>query len=79
MHPARCTAEPAAAATYAGVRTALEESQVTPQDRVVLLVTGNGLKDIKSAMRVAGEGYSVAPDIEEVEKARVALGLPTFR
>jgi hypothetical protein len=29
-------------------------------------------------MRVAGSGYPVAPDIEEVEKARIALGLPTF-
>jgi threonine synthase len=71
-------AEPAAAATYAGVRAAISEGFVSPEDRVVLLVTGNGLKDIKSAMRVAGVGYSVAPDIEEVEKARVALGLPTF-
>ncbi len=72
-------AEPAAAATYAGVRTALAEGHIKPTDRVVLLVTGNGLKDIKSAMRVAGEGYSVAPDIDEVEKARVILGLPTFK
>jgi threonine synthase len=72
-------AEPAAAATYAGVRAALDEGFVTPEDRVVLLVTGNGLKDIKSAMRVAGEGYPVAPHIEDVETARVALGLPTFK
>jgi threonine synthase len=59
--------------------SALNEGFVTPEERVVLLVTGNGLKDIKSAMRVAGEGYSVAPDIEDVETARVALGLPTFK
>jgi threonine synthase len=72
-------AEPAAASVYAGVRTALEEGHVRPVDRVVLLVTGNGLKDIKSAMRVAGAGHPVVPDINEVEKARVALGLPTFR
>ncbi|HVO71661.1 MAG TPA: threonine synthase [Aggregatilineaceae bacterium] len=71
-------AEPAAAATVAGVRAALSEGHVQPQDRAVLIVTGNGLKDIKSAMRVAGSGYPVAPDIEEVEKARIALGLPTF-
>ncbi len=72
-------AEPAAAATYAGVRAAILEGFVTPEDRVVLLVTGNGLKDIKSAMRVAGAGYSVAPDMDGVEKARVALGLPVFK
>jgi threonine synthase len=72
-------AEPAAAAVYAGIRTALTEGHVRPDERVLLLVTGNGLKDIKSAMRVSGVGYPVAPDIEEVEKARVTLGLPTFK
>ena len=72
-------AEPAAAATVAGVRAALDEGHVRPQDRVVLIVTGNGLKDIRSAMRVAGSGYPVAPDIREVEVARIALGLPTLR
>jgi threonine synthase len=61
------------------VRVAKEEGHVRPGDRVVLIVTGNGLKDIKSAMRVAGAGYPVAPDMNDVEKARVSLGLPTFR
>jgi threonine synthase len=72
-------AEPAAAATVAGVRAALDEEHVRPQDRVVLIVTGNGLKDIRSAMRVAGSGYPIAPDIDEVEKARIVLELPTLR
>ncbi|MBN2306044.1 MAG: threonine synthase [Anaerolineae bacterium] len=72
-------AEPAAAATYAGVRAALVEGFIQPGDRVALLVTGNGLKDIKSAMRVAGTGRAVAPDIEEVERARQELGLPSFK
>jgi threonine synthase len=72
-------AEPAAAATYAGARAALAEGHIQPDERVVLLVTGNGLKDIKSAMRVAGAGHPVAPDIAEVEKVRQTLGLPTLR
>jgi hypothetical protein len=42
-------------------------------------VTGSGLKDIRSAMRVAGSGHPVAPDIEEVEKVRAALNLPVFK
>ncbi len=71
-------AEPAAASVYAGVRAALGEGHITPDESVVLLVTGNGLKDIRSAMRVAGEGYTIAPDIVEVEKVRQALGLPSF-
>ncbi len=72
-------AEPAAAATYAGARAALAEGHIRSGERVVLLVTGNGLKDIKSAMRVAGTGHPVAPDIAEVEQVRQTLGLPTFR
>jgi threonine synthase len=72
-------AEPAAAATYAGAQAALLEGHIQPEDRVVLLVTGNGLKDIKSAMQVAGEGYAVAPEMDAVETARVALGLPTLK
>ena len=72
-------AEPAAAAAYAGTRAAIQEGHITPDERVLLLVTGNGLKDIKSAMRVAGAGYPVAPDMSEVEEARVALGLPTLK
>lgn len=72
-------AEPAAAAAYAGARAALAEGHIQPDERVVLLVTGNGLKDIKSAMRVAGAGHPVAPDIAEVEKVRQSLGLPAFR
>ena len=72
-------AEPAAAASYAGIRVALAEGHIQPEERVLLVVTGNGLKDVRSAMRVAGQGYPVAPDIQEVEKARIELGLPTFK
>lgn len=72
-------AEPAAASVYAGVRAAIAEGHISPDESVVLLVTGNGLKDIKSAMRVAGEGNSIAPDIAEVEKVRQALNLPSFK
>jgi len=72
-------AEPAGAAVYAGARAAIDEGTIQTDDRVVLLVTGNGLKDIKSAMRVAGAGHPVAPDIDEVERLRSTLQLPTFK
>lgn len=71
-------AEPAAASVYAGVRAALDEGHIQPDECVVLLVTGNGLKDIKSAMRVAGVGHTIKPDIAEVELAREALNLPSL-
>ena len=72
-------AEPAASAVYAGVISALGEGIIKSDESVMLLVTGNGLKDIKSAMRVAGTGYEVAPNFDDVEKARAALNLPVFK
>jgi threonine synthase len=62
-------AEPAAAAAYAGLAAAVEEGLVTADDRVVVLATGNGLKDIQSAMRSVGEPHHVAPRLEDVKKA----------
>ena len=72
-------AEPAGAAAYAGAKAALDSGVLSPADRIVVLVTGSGLKDIRSAMRVAGSGYPVAPDPAEVEKVRLALGLPALK
>lgn len=44
-------AEPAAAAAYAGLLKALSNGQARADERIVVLVTGNGLKDVPSAMR----------------------------
>ncbi len=44
-------AEPAGAAAYAGLVAAVDRGLVDPADRVVVLSTGNGLKDIASAMK----------------------------
>ncbi len=53
-------AEPAAAAAWAGVRRALADGLVHRDERVLVLVTGNGLKDIPAAMRaVEGDGRIV--------------------
>lgn len=43
-------AEPAGAAAYAGLVKAVELGLVAADDRIVVLNTGNGLKDVKSAM-----------------------------
>ena len=42
-------AEPAGAAALAGLEAALEEGLVDRNDRVVLMITGNGLKDVDAA------------------------------
>lgn len=47
-------AEPAAAATLAGLLTARREGLVNGTERIVLLITGNGLKDIAAAKRALG-------------------------
>ena len=48
-------AEPAGAAAYAGLVKAVEEGLVDPDERIVVLSTGNGLKDIASARKSVGE------------------------
>ena len=61
-------AEPAAAATYAGLKKAVAEGKVKDNESVVLLITGNGLKDVASAMKSAGKPFVIQPDIAELRK-----------
>jgi threonine synthase len=37
-------------------------------ERVVVLATGSGLKDVATAMRSAGEAQVIAPDIADVRR-----------
>lgn len=49
--------EPAAAAAFAGLSTAIAAGWVNPEESVVVISTGSGLKDVRSAMRgVEGAG-----------------------
>jgi threonine synthase len=68
-------AEPAAAATLAGLRQAQLEGLIGPQDRVVLLITGSGLKDVRSAMRSVGTAHSVENDMLHVRELVSDLSL----
>jgi threonine synthase len=61
-------AEPAAAAAYAGLIKAMEEDLVTPDERVVVLATGSGLKDVASVMKaVETKPPVVPPRLEAVQ------------
>ncbi len=62
-------AEPAGATAYAGLVRAVKEGRIAPQDPVVVINTGSGLKDVKSAMRAAGEAPVIEPSIEAVQRA----------
>jgi threonine synthase len=60
--------EPAGVASYAGLRKAVDQRRVDPEWTTVLLVTGNGLKDIASAMKVAGEPRLIPPDAQVLKE-----------
>jgi threonine synthase len=66
-------AEPAAAAAYAGLAPAVADGLVGSDDRVVVLSTGSGLKDVGAAMKgVAAQGgaaYRVEPSLGALQQA----------
>jgi len=57
-------AEPAGATAYAGLEKMRAEGAIGDDETVVCLVTGNGLKDVKSAIKVAGEPISIQPTLD---------------
>jgi threonine synthase len=64
--------EPAGAAAWAGLLAAAERGLVGPGERVVVLNTGSGLKDVASAMKAAEgagiEAIRIPPSLEAVER-----------
>lgn len=68
LGPVGIFAEPAGATAYAGVVKALEDGLITPDDPVLVLVTGSGLKDVKAAMQAAGEAQVIAPNLEALKQ-----------
>ncbi|MCP3959192.1 MAG: threonine synthase [bacterium] len=59
-------AEPAAAAALAGLDVALEEGLVARDERVVLLITGTGLKDVPAARRAITWPEPIPPRLDAV-------------
>ncbi|MBI4861060.1 MAG: threonine synthase [Candidatus Riflebacteria bacterium] len=54
--------EPAAVTSWAGLKAATARGLVKSEWHVVMLITGNGLKDVASAMKVAGEPTTIPAD-----------------
>jgi threonine synthase len=61
-------AEPAGATGLAGLHVALERGLVSPDERVVLLVTGHGLKDIAAAARGIEIAEAIPPRPEALRE-----------
>lgn len=72
-------AEPAAAAAYAGLLKAGQESLVGTDETVVLLLTGNGLKDIASAQKTVSQAPHVSTRLEDVARVVASLDDEIFR
>ncbi|MEM4717599.1 MAG: threonine synthase [Desulfurococcaceae archaeon] len=62
-------AEPSGAAGCAGLRKALEDKKVDKDELVVVLVTGHGLKDIDTVLKITREPPLIDPFEDELLKA----------
>lgn len=60
--------EPAGVAGFAGVLKMSELGMLRGDETVACIVTGSGLKDIKSAALAAGAAHKVKPDIEDLKR-----------
>ncbi|MGQ0602186.1 MAG: threonine synthase [Anaerolineales bacterium] len=61
-------AEPAGATAYAGLVRAVRDGVIDPDATTLVMNTGNGLKDVKSAMRAAGEAIRIEPSLEDLKR-----------
>jgi threonine synthase len=60
--------EPAGATSYAGLKKALQCKLIASEDPVVVLNTGNGLKDIKAAMMAVTPAPIIEPTMPALKK-----------
>lgn len=61
-------AEPAGSTAYAGLKKALETRIINADDSVIVINTGNGLKDIKSAMQAVNPAPIIEPNMKALRK-----------
>ena len=61
-------AEPAAAAAFAGFKAMCASGTIKSDERVLLMLTGNGLKDVDAARPSSKEPLRVRPDLDELSR-----------
>ena len=61
-------AEPAAATAYAGLLSYFKENKLDKNSKNVVLLTGSGLKDLKSVQSILQMPESISPNIENLKK-----------
>ncbi len=62
-------AEPAGATAYAGLLAAVRAKMIGPDERVLVLNTGSGLKDVRAAMQAAGEARVIEPTLRALKES----------
>ena len=70
-------AEPTAVAALAGLEVALARGLVRRGERVLHVATGNGLKDIRGAMRAVAPATRIAPTVDAVRAALESPNRPS--
>jgi threonine synthase len=68
LGPLGVFAEPAGAAAYAGLVQAVRHGTVRPEESVLVLNTGSGLKDVGAALKAVKKAPVIQPRLAEVEK-----------
>jgi threonine synthase len=66
-------AEPAGAASFAGLRKALESGLIGAGDPVLMLNTGSGLKDVAAARKAVAEAPVIEPSLDALKRALEVL------
>jgi threonine synthase len=61
-------AEPAGAAAFAGLQKAVTTDLIDPEEPVLVLNTGSGLKDVRAAMQAVPEAPVIEPSLEALKK-----------
>jgi len=61
-------AEPAGAAGFAGLHKMVRQGEIGPDERIVVLVTGSGLKDVESAIRAVGQPELIEPTMAALRR-----------
>ena len=64
-------AEPAGAASYAGLVKAVRSGIIKSDDPVLVINTGSGLKDVRSAMKAVKEPIIIEPTLKALKKVIV--------
>ena len=67
--------EPAGVTGFAGLQKMVRQGRISPEERIVVLVTGNGLKDVGSAIRASGTPHLIEPSLDDLKRLLLRLSV----